>query len=128
NLFRLRQGLTILDQLVGVDRPRRTLLAVANTAEMRGSGGMMLNYGVLEAESGEVSISEFGRVAELPVSAPPDPESLGIPEDFRQRWSNFDFTSDWRNATLSGDFTPDAPTLLAMSRSATQHPVGNVIQ
>ena len=34
----------------GAEGPRRYLIAVANTAEMRGTGGMILSYGVLEEQ------------------------------------------------------------------------------
>lgn len=128
NLLRLRRGMIVLQQLVGVDRPRRTLIAVANTAEMRGAGGMMLNYGVLEADGGQAEIEEFGRVEELRVVPPPDPEAIDVPGDFQERWSAFDYTRDWRNATLAADFRIDAPILLEMYRTATSLRADAVIQ
>lgn len=128
NLLRLRRGMIVLQQLVGVDRPRRTLIAVANTAEMRGAGGMMLNYGVLEADEGQAEIEEFGRVEELRVVPPPDPDEIDVPEDFQDRWSAFDYTRDWRNTTLAADFRIDAPILLEMYRSATSLRADAVVQ
>lgn len=128
NLLRLRRGMIVLQQLVGVDRPRRTLIAVANTAEMRGAGGMMLNYGILEADEGQAEIEEFGRVDELRVVPPPDPDDIDVAADFQERWSAFDYTRDWRNATLAADFRIDAPILLEMYRSATSLRADAVIQ
>lgn len=127
-LDRLQRGLTILDELLGVTRPARTLLAVANTAEMRGSGGMMLNYGVLDGDGGGADLVEFGRVEELPVNVPVEPESVDLPEDFTGRWDGFQPTREWRNATLSGDFTLTAPALLAMYQRASGVVADGVIQ
>lgn len=127
-LDRLQRGLTILDELLGVTRPARTLLAVANTAEMRGAGGMMLNYGVLDGQGGGADLVEFGRVEELQVNVPVEPDSVGLPEDFTARWDGFDPTREWRNATLSGDFTLTAPALLAMYQRASGVGADGVIQ
>lgn len=127
-LDRLRRGLVILRQVVGADGPRRTLLAIANTAEMRGSGGMMLNYGVLVGDQGVVELGSFGRVEELEVTNPVDAASLGLQEDFLARWEGFDVTREWRNATLSADFSLMAPPLLSMYQRATGVPADGVIQ
>ena len=53
----LGHGLRLLEQIAGADGPRRYLIAVANTAEMRGSGGMILNYGVLEGRDGVIDLA-----------------------------------------------------------------------
>lgn len=127
-LDRLRRGLVILRQVVGADAPRRTLLAIANTAEMRGAGGMMLNYGVLTGDGGVVELSSFGRVDELSVAKPVDPNAVGLQDDFLARWEGFDVTRDWRNATLGGDFTEMAPALLSMYQRATGVPADAVVQ
>ena len=127
-LDRLDDGLRLLTELVGAERPRRFLLAVANTAEMRGTGGMILNYGVLEGEGGKVELTDFGRVEELDVRIPLDPEAVGLPQDYIARWSGLDVTREWRNATMSADVPLVAPVLEAMFRRATGLPVDGVIQ
>ncbi len=122
----LGHGLRLMEQLAGVDGPRRYLIAVANTAEMRGSGGMILNYGVLEGVNGVIDLTEFGRIDELLLSTPVSPEL--VPEDYLSRWDGFDPLLRWRQANLAGDFTVVAPVLEAMYTAATGETVDGVIQ
>lgn len=127
-LDRLDHGLTLLTELAGVDRPRRYLIAVSNTAEMRGTGGMMLNYGVLNGVDGVIDLTDFGRVEELLIAVPVAPGDVGLADDYLRRWDGFDVTREWRNATMGGDFTVVAPVLQGMYRRATGLPVDGVIQ
>ncbi len=122
----LGRGLELLRQLAGGDGPRRYLIAVANTAEMRGSGGMILSYGVLEGRDGVIDLAEFGDIDELAVPGPVAPEL--VPSDYLARWDGFDALSRFRQANLAGDFAVVAPVLEAMYTSASQLPVSGVIQ
>jgi hypothetical protein len=122
----LGRGLELLRQLAGGDGARRFLIAVANSAEMRGSGGMILNYGVLEGRDGVIDLVDFGDIDELSVAASVSPEL--VPADYLARWSGFDALSRFRQANLAGDFTIVAPVLEALYTSATRLPVNGVIQ
>ena len=122
----LGRGLGLLRHLAGGEGPRRYLLAVSNTAEMRGTGGMILNYGVLEGADGTIDLTDFGRIDELGPVGPVPPELL--PTDYLARWAGFDARTRFRQANLAGDFTLVAPTLEAMYTSATDRPVDGVIQ
>ena len=122
----LHRGLGILQHLVGGDGPRRYLIAVANTAEMRGSGGMVLSYGVLEGRDGTVDLAAFGDIDELSVPGPVD-EAL-VPSDVRDRWDGFGMLGRFRQANVAADFTVVAPVLEELYRSATRLPVDGVIQ
>ena len=125
----LSRGLSLLGEMAGAGRPRRYLIAVANTAEMRGSGGMILSYGVLESHDGDFELSAFGRIDDLQLTAPVDPSTIpGLPADFQRRWAGFDPLLRWRNANLAGDFTVVAPVLEQMYIAATGNPVDGVIQ
>ena len=122
----LDRGLSLLTELAGGNGDRRYLLAIANSAEMRGSGGMILNYGVLEGSGGTLDLSAFGRIDELSFTGPVDVPDL--PADYLERWRGFDPLSRWRNANLAGDYTVVAPVLEAMYEAATGQPVNGVIQ
>ncbi len=122
----LGRGLSLLKELAGGDGPRRYLVAVANTAEMRGSGGMILNYGVLEGRDGVIDLTAFGRIDELALPGPVSPDL--VPADYVARWNGFDPLSRWRQANLAGDFTVVAPVLEAMYTASTSLPVDGVIQ
>lgn len=122
----LGRGLDLLHELAGAEGPRRYLLAVANTAEMRGSGGMILNYGVLEGRDGTIDLTDFGRVDELGPLAAVSADL--VPADYAARWDGFEALSRFRQANLAGDFTVVAPVLGALYTSATQLPLNGVIQ
>jgi hypothetical protein len=120
------QGLQVAEDLTGAHGPRRFLVAVANPAEMRGAGGMILSYGVLEADGGQVEVGEFGRIDELNLTEPVPAD--GLPADLRARWSGFDLTQRWRNATAPADLTVMGPSLVAMYEAATGERADGVIQ
>jgi hypothetical protein len=122
----LDRGLSLLTELAGGNGDRTYLLAIANTAEMRGSGGMILNYGVLEGSEGTIDLTEFGRIDELALDGPVDVP--GLPADYLARWEGFDTLGNWRQANLAGDFSVVAPVLEAMYASATGDEVDGVLQ
>jgi hypothetical protein len=104
------------------------LLAVANTAEMRGAGGMILSFGVLTSTNGTISLGHFGRIDELELDSAVDPGSLGLPADFLTRWNGLEPTRLWRNTTLAPSFPLAAPTMCAMFRAKTDARCDGVIQ
>lgn len=122
----LGHGLRLLQHVAGGEGSRRYLVAVANTAEMRGSGGMVLNYGVLEGRDGTIDLTAFGRIDELALAEPVSSDV--VPADYLARWDGFDPLLRWRQANLAGDFTLIAPALEAMFTAATRQPVNGVIQ
>ncbi|MEY2452103.1 MAG: hypothetical protein QOD92_1677 [Acidimicrobiaceae bacterium] len=127
-LDNVSRALSILSDMAGGNGPRRYLIAVANTAEMRGAGGMVLSYGVLEATNGTFSLGNFGSIDELAIDQAIDPASLSLPEDYLTRWAGQQPTLLWRNTTLAPDFSFAAPDMEAMFSRATQLPVDGVIQ
>ncbi len=127
-LFGVARGLELLHDVAGGNGDRRYLLAIANTAEMRGAGGMILSYGVLEMNGGVISLGEFGEIAELPVATAIDPEAAGIPPDFMRRWSALNPTSDWRNVTVGPDLQLVAPAMVSMYQEATGQSLDGIIQ
>lgn len=121
----LARAVDLLDDMAGANGPRRYLIAVANTAEERGSGGMMLSYGELDAAQGQFTLGSFGGVDDIPVPKPP-PTTL--PVDYRARWDGYAYLTNWRQANLGADFPTVAPTLVSMYNAATNLPVDGVIQ
>lgn len=124
----LGRALTVIADLAGANGDRRYLIAVANTAEMRGSGGMILNYGELFGSDGDFELGNFGRIDELALAEPITPEASGLPADYLRRWEGFDPLLRWRNATMAPDFTLVAPVMAAMYERARGVPVDGVIQ
>jgi len=129
-LTNVSRALDVLADMAGANGPRRYLIAVANTAEMRGAGGMVLSYGVLSSTNGTFQLGDFGGIDELELGAPIDPKSVPVPlpADYLARWSGLKPTQLWRNATLSPDFQLDAPVLAAMYEAKTGLAADGVIQ
>ncbi|MEO7555896.1 MAG: DUF4012 domain-containing protein [Acidimicrobiales bacterium] len=127
-LTNVSRALEVLADMAGANGPRRYLIAVANTAEMRGAGGMVLSYGVLNSANGTFQLGDFGGIDELELAAPIDPSSVPLPDDYLARWSGLKPTQLWRNATLSPDFQLDAPVLAAMYKAKTGLVADGVIQ
>lgn len=125
----LGRGLSLVEELSGGNGDRRYLIAVANSAEMRGSGGMVLSYGVLEGRAGDFELPAFGRIDEIALPAALDPAAVpDLPADYLDRWDGFDPLLRWRSANLSADLTVVGPVMEAMYRQATGAGVDGVIQ
>jgi hypothetical protein len=122
------RGLSLLSALSGERGPKRYLIAVANTAEMRGAGGMVLSYGVLTSNAGTFALGDFGNIDELALDEPVDPALLKLPADYLARWDGLQPTELWRNTTLNPDLSFDAPVMEAMFTKKTGLPVDGVIQ
>lgn len=124
----LAQGLTLLSELAGANGPRRYLLAVANTAEMRGTGGMVLSYGVLESSAGTFTLPAFGPIDELFLEGAAPEGAAPLADDEAARWSGLEPTRLWRNANLVPDFSVAGPRMEAMYETASGLPADGVIQ
>jgi hypothetical protein len=124
----LARSLQVAADMSGATGRRRYLIAVANTAEMRGSGGMILNYGILEGVKGDLGLPAFGRIDELELARPLPADDVTLPEDLLDRWFGFDVTKRWRNATVGADFSINGPLLEAMYKAKTGKAVDGVIQ
>lgn len=122
------RGLGLLTSLAGDGERHRYLIAVANTAEMRGAGGMILSYGILESENGVFSLGDFGGIDELFLNEPVDPDELELPADYLRRWDGLDPTRLWRNVTVHPNFAFDARIMVSMFAVRTLLPLDGVIQ
>ena len=127
-LDNVSRGLDLLASLSGDTGPKRFLIAVANSAEMRGAGGMILSYGTLTSSAGAFHLGDFGPIDELSLDDAVPPDALKLPSDYLQRWQGLEPTRLWRNTTLNPDFAFDAPVMEAMYATKTGLPVDGVIQ
>jgi UDP-GlcNAc:undecaprenyl-phosphate GlcNAc-1-phosphate transferase len=94
---------TYLPQLLGRDDPRRYFVAVQNPTEQRGTGGLIGNWGILDATSGHLHLERFARLEQLirPVNSS---VSLRAPAAYLTRYAIFDPAHDWQNVNMSPDF------------------------
>jgi hypothetical protein len=91
--------------MLGGSGVRRYFLAILNNAEMRGSGGFLGAWGILEADRGQLRLTQLG-VAEQLRNTTPAP-ARQMPPDFVTRYGRFYADSWWTNGNLSPHF-PDA--------------------
>ncbi len=105
--------------LLGADRPRRYFIAFGQPAESRSAGGFVGNHAVITMDNGAISLTEFGRSDELRLAAPPEGMAIDMPDDFFNRYGQFNFVSAsnglvepiaWKNISIS----PDIPTMTSL--------------
>lgn len=103
---RARDAVRVAPELLGGNGPRRYFLALETNAEMRGTGGLVGNYGVVTADDGQIELSRFGRIEEL---NPPEGGQRRLrvtgPADYLARYrDSFTLDQHWQNVTASPDF------------------------
>jgi hypothetical protein len=103
-----QQAARLLPPMLGADGPRRYLLAFQTNAEVRGTGGLLGAYGVLEADDGVVRLRRLGSNGELE-DPPRLPVKLG--PDFTQLYGQAPRL--WVNANASAHFPYAAQIWLA---------------
>ena len=98
-------------QLLGGGSPRRYFLALSSPAELRGSAGVIGNYGELVADSGRLSLGRFGRIEDLTAHAPQQPDGLGFDQEFVAVYRTALTGSLWQSVTLAPDFRTAADAI-----------------
>lgn len=93
-----------LPALAGTDSPRRYFVGGQNSAELRGTGGLIGNFGVLTVDRGRLRVGRFRSIQELPTL--PAEEAPSPSEDFAALYGGFGGGGFWPNINM----TPDAPT------------------
>jgi hypothetical protein len=90
----------------GADRPRRYFLAIQNPAELRATGGIIGNWGILTVAEGKVTLEDVSRTRLLNEEVPPEESGrvLDAPPDYLERYSRFWPAQVWQNLNMSPDF------------------------
>jgi hypothetical protein len=95
----------VAPDMLGGNGTRRYFLAILNNAEMRGSGGLLGAYAILEADHGRLRLRELGTNEDLRDTYPTP--AVAMEPDFVRRYTRFGSDSFWLNANMSPHF-PDA--------------------
>lgn len=100
-LARAEAGFAILPSVLGAEGPRTYLLAMQNSAELRGTGGAILRFKLLRFDDGEPSFVEGGNVYRFDIDR--RPISIPLPADAwyvagiedAQRFGNANWSPHW---------------------------------
>ena len=94
-------GFELLPSILGVDEPRRYLLGMQNSAELRGTGGAMLRFAVFSISDGRLDLQPDQSVYDVDVNR--SPLDIPLPEDAwylrevpdAKRFGNANWSPDW---------------------------------
>ena len=99
----------VLPALAGNEKPRKYLMAFQNSAEARGTGGILGAYAIIRADKGEITFSDFGSNATL---AQLQDIPIEMPDEFIRLYN--DDPGIWQNSNLSPHFPYGAKIWLAL--------------
>jgi hypothetical protein len=112
----------LVPQLLGGQGRRRYFLAFQNSAEARGTGGLLGAYGIVEADRGRLRLLRLGSNNEL---RPVDRMPVDLGPDFEVLYN--DDPALWVNSNLSPHFPYAAQIWLALWRKQTGERLDGVI-
>jgi hypothetical protein len=113
----------VLPSVMGGEGRRRYFLAIQNNAELRATGGLIGNYGILTVDNGAIKLDEFDEI--LAIENPGKP--IEAPKDFAARYSRFEGARIWSNANMSPDFPTVSRVLLKLFESARGEKLDGVV-
>jgi hypothetical protein len=91
----------LLPSMLGGEGQRRYFVGFQTPAELRGTGGLVGAYGILEAENGQVRLAELGSNRELPRLAEP---VIDLGPEFAERYQGWRSLTQWNNANVTAHF------------------------
>ena len=112
--------------LLGGEGSRRYLLVVQDNTELRGSGGVVRQWGELAAEGGRLRLVHLGSSDELNTLA----GVIGteeVPPGVLDRYRQFDVAGTWQNANVSPDFEVTGQVLSSLFARSGGSAVDGVI-
>lgn len=135
-LANLAEATRTLPELLGDGDDRRYFVAFITPSEARALGGHMANYAELTFEDGRLSLSEFGRAADLiEANADRSTRLLSGPDAYLDRYGPFGAGGDgvasgtlwWLSVTISPDFPSVAQVMSELYEQGTGRDVDGVI-
>jgi hypothetical protein len=136
SIERAREAVALLPGLLGADGPRRYLLALQNSAELRGTGGFLGVLAIVEASAGRLALQPAAPDADPTggISLRESLEDAGRfddpvrrPADFAARYDRVDGGTFFGNVNLDPDLPTVAPVLLELYRSRVGEQLDGVV-
>jgi hypothetical protein len=117
-------GARVLPTMLGGDRPKHYFVGVQNSAEMRGTGGLIGAFGIFGATNGKVTLDRTGTDQELRNSPSP---VVDFGPDYIARYRRLAAERVWVNANLSPDFPSVGRTVQALWTKTETQPIDGVV-
>jgi hypothetical protein len=119
------QAAKVIPALLGADGARHYFVAVQDSAELRGAGGVIRLWGEIEAGGGHSRLTRFGPVEDLNGTGK-EPTLDGI-ADFVARYRRYDPAHTWENVNVSPDFAVTGEVVSTLYPQSGGRPVDGVI-
>jgi UDP-GlcNAc:undecaprenyl-phosphate GlcNAc-1-phosphate transferase len=118
----------VLPAMLGHHGPRRYFVALQDSRELRGSGGVVHRWGELVAEAGRLSLVHLGRVEELAGRGGAEGSGAAdLPQEVIDRYRQFDVAGTWQNANVSPDFSVTGRVITSMYTGSTAGELDGVV-
>ena len=114
--------LEIAPKLAGYSEPRKYLIAFQNSAEARGTGGILGAYAVMSVDKGKVTFSAFGSNAGLTQL---NDTPIMMPDEFVRTYN--DDPGIWQNSNISPHFPYGAQIWLALWKNQFREDLDGVL-
>ncbi|WP_286977686.1 DUF4012 domain-containing protein [Candidatus Aquicultor secundus] len=114
----------VVPRMLGEQGKRRYFLAIQNNAELRATGGIIGNYGIITADHGQIKLNDFNEIHRLQKY---DQLPIKVPADYMQRYGRFKAASTWLNINMSPDFPTVGRVVLGLYKSAKGEQLDGVI-
>jgi hypothetical protein len=120
----LRAFAGILPGFLGGNGNRSYFLAIQNNAELRATGGLIGNYGIVTFAGGKILMNEFNEIHAL---QKPNLKPVSMPKEFMARYGRYNSNGMWLNVNMSPDFPTTGYLISKLYENATGRKVDGVI-
>jgi hypothetical protein len=114
---KLRDATAVAPAMLGANGVRRYFLALQTGSELRGSGGLLGAYGIIEVDHGRMTLTELGPNKALRDTYPAQNAALGA--EFDARYRRFGVDGFWLNSNMSGHFPSSNAVWTSMYAATT---------
>jgi hypothetical protein len=105
-------AIRVAPTMLGGEGVRRHLVLLDTPAELRGSGGLIGNWALIEAVDGALRLGGVGRVEDLNLALADAPTRLTAPDSYVETYGRFSVESEFQDITVSPHF-PDVAQVAA---------------
>lgn len=124
---RASDAITLAPTMLGGEGIRRHLVLLVTPAELRGSGGLIGNWALIEADQGALQLAGVGRAEDLNAALADAGIRLVEPSSYVDSYGGFSVETEFQDITLSPHF-PDVGAVAAqLFEAATGQRVDTVM-